>query len=99
MDNVGEIQPLPAQVYPRGEAVVAIRELAAARHIGKVVLQAAPCLPPPEKPSLAGRWVITGGTGALGSLAGSLTSLLQRSVQCSGFISTFIHFQIPVEEP
>ena len=66
----GQIQPLPTQLYPLGEAVTAMRELAAARHIGKVVLQIPASLPQPVRASEGGRWVITGGTGALGAIAG-----------------------------
>ena len=57
-------------MYPLGQAVTAMRELAAARHIGKVVLRAPPNLPTPEVASRTGRWAVTGGTGALGALAG-----------------------------
>ena len=95
--GAGELQPLPAQVYPLNGAVVAMRELAAARHIGKVVLQAAPCLPQPRKASGGGRWVVTGGTGALGALAGTakIFCLLEVIIAKSLFVITRAHCSCP----
>ena len=81
----GLISPLPPQVYPLGDAVNAMRQLAAAKHIGKVVLQAPADLPlagstagssPPR-----GRWVVSGGMGALGALAGGACPVKLKSQQ------------------
>ena len=59
-------------------AVTAMRDLAAARHLGKVVLQAQSCLPHPETACADGRWVVSGGTGALGALAGNLLHYITK---------------------
>lgn len=59
------LAPLPALGYPMGSAAEALRQLAAAQHIGKVVVEApaaAPC-------KLPGRWLVLGGLGALGLLS------------------------------
>ena len=61
----GRIVPLPPLSYGLGAAPAALRQLAAARHVGKVVV-AGGCGP---RTRGAGRWVISGGTGALGVLA------------------------------
>ncbi|MEZ4453137.1 MAG: SDR family NAD(P)-dependent oxidoreductase [Nannocystaceae bacterium] len=59
----GELRPLPHQVVPLARAPVAFRTMAAARHIGKIVLQAPRDLPlDPE-----GVYLVTGGTGGLGA--------------------------------
>ena len=71
----GSISPLPPQVYPLGDAVNAMRQLAAAKHIGKVVLQAPADLPPAGSDPPRGRWVVSGGMGALGALAGGACHL------------------------
>ena len=64
----GLIKPLPAVVFPLQEAADALRQLSAAKHIGKVVVRV-PCqLPAPEE-APAGSWIISGGLGALGSLS------------------------------
>ena len=47
-----------------------MRELAAARHIGKLVLKAEPSLPKANDSKVSGRWIVTGGMGALGAMAG-----------------------------
>lgn len=60
----GDIATLPPLTYPLGSAAASLRQLAAARHVGKVVAaDSSACS------TAAGRWVISGGTGALGSLA------------------------------
>jgi polyketide synthase 12/myxalamid-type polyketide synthase MxaB len=55
----GEIQPLVHTCFPIARSKDAFRYMAAARHVGKVVISARP-LP------ANGSWVITGGTGAVG---------------------------------
>lgn len=73
------------------EAVAALRELAAARHIGKIVLQAHDSLPQPLRASPDGRWIITGGTGALGALAGELVPQCRKRNRCKA-LSAFVQF-------
>ena len=57
----GRIKALPAMTFSLGDVAAAMRQLSAARHIGKVVTHAPPRCSPPS-----GAWIITGGTGALG---------------------------------
>lgn len=53
-------------VYAMKDAAAALRQLAAAKHVGKIVVAAPEVLPAPiQAPA---RWLISGGTGALGSL-------------------------------
>ncbi|PRQ04170.1 Phthiocerol synthesis polyketide synthase type I PpsC [Enhygromyxa salina] len=78
--EAGRLQPLPARVWPIERGADALREMARARHTGKLVLQVSD---PEADPGAAGRimlpvagsaelglfggtWLITGGTGALG---------------------------------
>ena len=76
-DIVGKVetrilQPLPYTVYPASEVAQAFRFMAQGRHIGKIVLSfrdapavvRAGCQIVPD-----GTYVITGGTGALGTVA------------------------------
>lgn len=60
----GRLAPLPPLTYLLGNAPAALRQLAAARHVGKVV--AGDC---GGGCALWGRWLVSGGTGALGALA------------------------------
>jgi acyl transferase domain-containing protein/acyl-CoA synthetase (AMP-forming)/AMP-acid ligase II/NAD(P)-dependent dehydrogenase (short-subunit alcohol dehydrogenase family) len=53
----GKLRPLPHRAYPLGALPRALRWLASARHVGKVVL---------EVPEPGGTALITGGLGALG---------------------------------
>lgn len=59
-----------------------MRQLAAAKHVGKIVLQ-----PPesrvPAQTGSRGRWIVTGGMGALGALAGALLLCLTFSFSAS----------------
>ena len=64
----GLIKPLPAVVFPLQEAADALRQLSAAKHIGKVVVRVPRQLPTPEQ-APTGSWIISGGLGALGSLS------------------------------
>lgn len=60
----GDIATLPPLAYPLGSAASALRQLAAARHVGKVVVADSS-----DSGSRSdGRWTISGGTGALGAL-------------------------------
>ena len=61
----GVFDPLTLLRYPLSSSADGLRQLAAAQHIGKVVV-AAP-VPAPRK--LAGRWLVLGGLGALGLLS------------------------------
>ena len=55
-------------MFPLHDAADALRQLSAAKHIGKVVVRV-PCqLPAPEE-APTGSWIISGGLGALGSLS------------------------------
>ncbi len=63
----GQIKPLPAVVFPIEEAPDALRQLSGAKHIGKVVVQVPNQLPAPKE--APGRWIISGGLGALGTLS------------------------------
>lgn len=70
--SAGEIATLPPLAYGLGSSAAALRQLAAARHVGKVV--AADSTGPSSgsassSGASAGRWVISGGTGALGAMA------------------------------
>ena len=63
--STGELLPLPHRVFPLREAPMAFRHMAAARHIGKVVVvdraaSAAKAIDP------SGSYLITGGLGGLG---------------------------------
>ncbi|MEU7768672.1 SDR family NAD(P)-dependent oxidoreductase [Nocardia sp. NPDC049190] len=67
----GELHPLPYRVFHPAQAEAAFRHLAAARHIGKLVLamdeREVPVVLAPEPPSTEGTWPITGGLGGVGS--------------------------------
>ena len=60
----GDIATLPPLAYPLGSAAAALRQLAAARHVGKVVVADSSG----GGSRSDGRWAISGGTGALGAL-------------------------------
>ena len=76
--SAGQIQPLPTVVFPIQEAPDALRQLSAAKHIGKVVVRVPSALPMPEQ--APGRWIISGGLGALGSL--SVQWLVRQGMLC-----------------
>ena len=58
----GELRPLPTRVVPLTRAPSAFRDMAAARHIGKLALQIPPDLPLDP----TGTYLVTGATGGLG---------------------------------
>ncbi|MFQ6396367.1 SDR family NAD(P)-dependent oxidoreductase [Nocardia sp. KC 131] len=66
----GELHPLPHRVFHPAETESAFRHLAAARHIGKVVLamdeREIPVARTPQPPSTDGTWLVTGGLGGVG---------------------------------
>ena len=87
----GQIQPLPAVVFPIQEAPDALRQLSAAKHIGKVVVRVPSDLPTADQ--APGRWIISGGLGALGSLSvqwlvrqGMLCMQNIKKLACSSFL-------------
>ncbi len=65
----GALRPLPRTVWPLEEAVAAFRTMAQGRHVGKLVLggHAGADRRPGLRPD--GTYLVTGGTGALGSRA------------------------------
>lgn len=67
--TAGDIAPLAPLAYPLGSAVAALRQLSAARHVGKVVVADRGGGSGGSSGAAAGRWIISGGTGALGALA------------------------------
>ncbi|MFM7843301.1 MAG: SDR family NAD(P)-dependent oxidoreductase, partial [Planctomycetota bacterium] len=63
----GELQPLPSQTYPIQKMVSALRIMARAEHIGKLVIEAATnALPPQLWFQDDATYLITGGLGGLG---------------------------------
>lgn len=65
----GAIAPPPPLVHGLGDAAAALRQLSGARAVGKIVAAAAPPAGGPAAEAAPGRWVITGGAGALGTLS------------------------------
>lgn len=61
----GGIMSSPIVNYTLGDALQALRQLSAARHVGKIVTSKSYSSRPPTS---LGSWVIIGGTGALGLL-------------------------------
>ncbi len=63
----GELQPLPTQVFPLERTSDAMRFMAQAKHVGKVVVRPRATVPP-EEPlvSSAATYWITGGLGGIG---------------------------------
>lgn len=74
----GEIRPIPPIVYNIRDTVSALRQLAAAKHIGKIVLDVGSNLLKVADPQTAGRWVISGGLGALGALSGKPEAVVSK---------------------
>ena len=64
----GSLRPLPVSVFPLAQAGAAMRHMALARHIGKVVLRVATDIGPAATApvSATATYWITGGLGALG---------------------------------
>ncbi len=60
----GQLQPLPATVWPMTEAAAAMRFMRAAKHIGKIVLRVPPLARGPLDPERS--YLITGGLGGIG---------------------------------
>ncbi len=64
MFRAGQLEPLPHETFPMQDAVSAFRTMQQAKHIGKIVVQAAG--PVDFRPD--GSYLITGGLGGLGLL-------------------------------
>jgi NADPH:quinone reductase-like Zn-dependent oxidoreductase/NAD(P)-dependent dehydrogenase (short-subunit alcohol dehydrogenase family) len=65
-----ELRPLPHRVFHPSQTEAAFRHLAAARHVGKLVVamdeREIPVVRAPEPPAAEGTWLITGGLGGVG---------------------------------
>ena len=64
--GAGTIDPLAPLAYALADAAAGLRQLSSARAIGKIVTSAQPT---PAQESTIGRWLVSGGLGALGSLS------------------------------
>ncbi|NUP26539.1 MAG: SDR family NAD(P)-dependent oxidoreductase, partial [Nocardia sp.] len=85
----GELRPLPYRVFRPAQTEAAFRQLAAARHVGKVVLamdeRQVAVVRPPNPPSFGGTWLVTGGLGGFGlAMAEALVESGVRSLVLLG---------------
>ncbi|WP_280275283.1 type I polyketide synthase [Nocardia wallacei] len=85
----GELRPVPYRIFHPSQTEAAFRHLAAARHIGKVVLamdeRQVDVVRPPDMPAVDGTWLITGGLGGVGlAMADRLADLGVRSLALVG---------------
>ncbi|GGK91818.1 type I polyketide synthase [Nocardia jinanensis] len=85
----GELRPLPYRVFHPAQTEAAFRHLAAARHVGKVVLamneREVAVVRPPRTPSFDGTWLVTGGLGGFGlAMAEALAESGVRSLVLLG---------------
>jgi NADPH:quinone reductase-like Zn-dependent oxidoreductase/NADP-dependent 3-hydroxy acid dehydrogenase YdfG/aryl carrier-like protein len=87
----GELRPLPSRAFQPSQAETAFRHLAAAKHVGKLVVamdeREVRVVPAPEPPLAAagGTWLITGGLGGVGlSMADALADAGVRSLVLIG---------------
>ncbi|MEU1523752.1 SDR family NAD(P)-dependent oxidoreductase [Nocardia rhamnosiphila] len=85
----GELRPLPYRVFHPAQTEAAFRHLAAARHVGKVVLamgeRDVAVVRPPRTPSFDGTWLVTGGLGGFGlAMAEALAASGVRSLVLLG---------------
>ncbi len=61
----GQLRPLPTVAHDLSAVAAALRQMSQARHVGKVVVSS----PAPVKEAgIEGRFLVTGGVGALGTL-------------------------------
>lgn len=65
----GKVQPIAQVVFPLAAAPAALRQLAAAKHIGKVVVEVVSGKWQARDTTQRGTWIVTGGLGGLGSLS------------------------------
>ena len=71
MLHARKVAPLPRLTYSMPSILVALKQFAQARHIGKIVLSSPQALPGSgQVPDKAAAWIVTGGLGALGVLTG-----------------------------
>ncbi|MEV3963411.1 SDR family NAD(P)-dependent oxidoreductase [Nocardia sp. NPDC050193] len=87
--EVGELKPLPYRVFHPAQTEAAFRHLAAARHVGKVVLamdeRQVAVVRPPRTPAFEGTWLVTGGLGGFGlAMAEALAESGVRSLVLLG---------------
>ena len=54
------LRPLPLAAHGMGAVAAALRQMSQARHVGKIVVRAAPAL---EPAAVQGSWLVTGGGG------------------------------------
>ncbi|GAB3585983.1 type I polyketide synthase [Amycolatopsis endophytica] len=85
----GRLHPLPYRVFPPAETTSAFRRLAAARHIGKLVVamdeHEVPVQPVPAPEGPRGTWLVTGGLGGFGlAMAEQLVADGVRSLVLAG---------------
>ena len=62
----GALRPMPQVVHSLDSVQAALRQMSQARHVGKIVVNASSALPSGTR--AAGRVIVTGGLGSLGSL-------------------------------
>ncbi len=60
---------MPPLAHGLGSAAAALRQLSGARTVGKIVAAGPPAAGGPAAEAAPGRWVVTGGLGALGTLS------------------------------
>lgn len=65
----GAIDPLAPLAYSLADAPAALRQLSSARAIGKIVTSAPLASGRPSQEAGTGRWLVSGGLGALGTLS------------------------------
>jgi len=64
----GKLMPLPTCTHTMAAVANALRQMSQARHIGKIVVQQPPAIQEGDTSGFVGTTMITGGTGALGTL-------------------------------
>ena len=66
----GRVRPLPTVAHDLGAVAAALRQMSQARHVGKVVVSTPAAV---QEAGLEGRFLVTGGGGALGTLVSKVT--------------------------
>jgi acyl transferase domain-containing protein/NADPH:quinone reductase-like Zn-dependent oxidoreductase/NAD(P)-dependent dehydrogenase (short-subunit alcohol dehydrogenase family) len=87
-----QLRPLPFRVYPAAQAVTALKHLAAARHLGKLVIAMdddqgvkVETAPAAGGDQIRGTWLITGGLGGVGlAMASALADAGASGVVLAG---------------
>lgn len=67
----GQLRPLPTITHDLAAVAAALRQMSQARHVGKVVVSAPAAV---QQDGLDGRFLVTGGVGALGTLVSRVSS-------------------------